>query len=133
MTADHHPPLSPTELSALRLVADGCTNREISVALGVWRGENAGKLAVRQAREKLGGRNRAHLVDLGYRLGYLEATPLKESEPALLDARGVDLGIRFRAGALERCPLDRCWPPALAATGAAGTHHVIPHRGCILR
>lgn len=53
----------------------------------------------------------------------------------LIDARAVDLGIlpELASGVPGHCPLDRCWPPDLAARGAAGVHHVTPHRGCVLR
>ena len=52
-TAAHKPPLSPRELQAARLAADGRTFREIGAVMGIsWR---TAKLHCDRSRLKLGG------------------------------------------------------------------------------
>jgi DNA-binding NarL/FixJ family response regulator len=63
------PTLSPREREAIRLVADGKTNREIAVELGI--GEQTVKTMLTRAFVKLGVRRRAEAISEATRLGLL--------------------------------------------------------------
>ena len=63
------PALSPREREVLKLVADGATNEEIAVALGV--GRETVKTLLARTCAKLGVRRRSHAVSAAHRLGVL--------------------------------------------------------------
>lgn len=62
-------PLSPREREALRLVAQGATNREVAQALGV--GDETVKTMLSRAFAKLGVRRRAEAVAAAHKRGLL--------------------------------------------------------------
>ena len=66
-TADH---LSPGQLEALRLVANGLTSLEAGRVLGV--SEQAVHLRLKSAARTLGARNRVHAVVVAARLGLID-------------------------------------------------------------
>lgn len=61
--------LSPRQREALRLLADGCTDREIAWWMRV--SVTTVERHVSDVRVKLDARNRTHAVALGYRAGLL--------------------------------------------------------------
>ncbi|HTV87174.1 MAG TPA: response regulator transcription factor [Dyella sp.] len=62
--------LSPRELAALRLVAQGLTNRAIGDALGV--SEDTIKTRMKNILAKLGAKDRAEAVTIAVRRGFLD-------------------------------------------------------------
>ncbi len=62
--------LSPRQLQTLRLLAEGCTDREIARLLHV--GTSTVYQHVIDVRVKLDARNRAQAVAVGYRAGLLK-------------------------------------------------------------
>jgi DNA-binding NarL/FixJ family response regulator len=62
--------LSTEELACLKLIAEGRTNLAIANSLGL--SEDCVKRRNRNVFTKLGARDRAHAVALGYRLEILE-------------------------------------------------------------
>ncbi len=74
--------LSPRELSVLELVGEGHQNRQIGLMLGI--SEETVKSHVRSVLGKLGARNRAHMVALGFGFGFLSLGSLagSDSRPA---------------------------------------------------
>jgi DNA-binding NarL/FixJ family response regulator len=67
--AQARPKLSPREVAVLELVGCGSQNRQIGLMLGI--SEETVKSHVRSVLGKLGARNRAHMVTLGFVFGYL--------------------------------------------------------------
>lgn len=63
------PDLSPRQRQCLALVAQGFTDRQIARRMGV--GATTVYRHVTDVRTKLGARNRAHAVTLGFRTGVL--------------------------------------------------------------
>lgn len=61
--------LTERQVQVLRLVADGMTNAAIGQVLHLT--EESVKRHVRELRFILGAADRAHAVDLGWRMGYL--------------------------------------------------------------
>lgn len=61
--------LSPREFEVLRLAAEGNSNGDIGRLLGI--GENAVKTHTKRLYAKLGARDRANAVLIGYRRGLL--------------------------------------------------------------
>lgn len=61
--------LSPRQRQCLALIADGLTDREIARSMGV--GVVTAHRHVADVRTKLGARNRAHAVALGYDLALI--------------------------------------------------------------
>ncbi|WP_285475271.1 helix-turn-helix transcriptional regulator [Actinoplanes sp. NBRC 101535] len=61
--------LSPRQVEALRLVAEGHTDEEIAVLMRI--SETTARARLLEARLKLDARNRAHLVARGYQAGLL--------------------------------------------------------------
>lgn len=64
--------LTPKEIVILRLLAEGCASREIGTRLFI--SYETVRTHVAQLRLKLGARNRAHAVSLGYIQGLLTTT-----------------------------------------------------------
>ena len=65
MTAPAAPELSARQLDVLRLMAEGLTDRQIAGRLGVSPGTVASHTL--ELYSRLGARNRAHAVALGFR------------------------------------------------------------------
>lgn len=64
------PSLSPRQMECLKWLAEGATDQELAVAMYV---EIAtAKQHVHDVRIKLGARNRAHAVAIGFRTGVLK-------------------------------------------------------------
>jgi DNA-binding CsgD family transcriptional regulator len=61
---------TPRELEALRLAAEGHSNVEISLVLGV--SLSTAKTYLREASWKLGARNRAHAAAIAVQIGLFE-------------------------------------------------------------
>jgi DNA-binding NarL/FixJ family response regulator len=62
-------PLSPTEVRALRLIADGNSNKDVAAQLGIT--EEAVKGQVRNILSKLGARDRTHAAVLAMKRGII--------------------------------------------------------------
>jgi len=62
-------PLSPTEVRALRLIADGNSNKDVAAQLGI--SEEAVKGQVRNILSKLGARDRTHAAVLAMKRGII--------------------------------------------------------------
>ena len=62
-------PLSPTEVRALRLIADGNSNKDVAAQLGIT--EEAVKGQVRNILAKLGARDRTHAAVLAMKRGII--------------------------------------------------------------
>jgi DNA-binding NarL/FixJ family response regulator len=62
--------LSPRETSVLRLIRDGCRNKQIAHRLGI--AETTVNFHIRNIVEKLQANDRAHAVTIGFRRGLLE-------------------------------------------------------------
>jgi two-component system, NarL family, response regulator len=62
-------PLSPTEVRALRLIADGNSNKDVAAQLGI--SEEAVKGQVRNILAKLGARDRTHAAVLAMKRGII--------------------------------------------------------------
>ena len=74
MTGETHTiTLTEVELETLQLIADGLTDDQIAAQL--YRSLAAVKDRERGLRAKLGAKNRAHAVALGYQRGFLLADP----------------------------------------------------------
>lgn len=69
MQAPPPPKLSPRQLDVTRLVADGLTNEEIGALLYVT--APTVRVHLQHACERLGARNRTHLVALAIRAGLI--------------------------------------------------------------
>jgi DNA-binding NarL/FixJ family response regulator len=67
--AAHRPRLTPRELQILTLAADGLTDAEMALRLDV--AVQTVKFHVRRLYPKLGARNRAHAVAIGFHEGLL--------------------------------------------------------------
>lgn len=65
------PPLTPRQLQILQLIADGCTNQRIASRLDLSPGTV--KTHVGMLLRRLGARDRANAVAIGYRTGLLSA------------------------------------------------------------
>lgn len=73
------------EHQVLGLIARGRSNREIGDALGI--SEHTAKTYVSRLMAKLGARDRAHAVALGYQAGLLTVDPVQFVQDNLNDAR----------------------------------------------
>jgi DNA-binding CsgD family transcriptional regulator len=62
--------LSPRETQILELLAEGLTYQEIATRIGI--SHETVKRTNRGMRERLGARNAAHAVAIGFRIGLLE-------------------------------------------------------------
>lgn len=71
--------LSPRQLEALALVAEGCTNAEIGARM--WTTEHTARRHVVNIFAKLGARSRAHCVHLAYQRGLLKPVPGAGGQP----------------------------------------------------
>lgn len=82
MTADA---IGSREHQVLGLIARGRSNREIGDRLGI--SEHTAKTYVSRLMSKLGARDRAHAVALGYQAGLLILDPVPFIQDNLDDAR----------------------------------------------
>jgi DNA-binding NarL/FixJ family response regulator len=62
--------LSPREISVLRLIRDGCRNKQIAPCLGI--AETTVNFHIKNIVEKLQANGRTHAVTIGFRRGLLE-------------------------------------------------------------
>jgi DNA-binding NarL/FixJ family response regulator len=66
--------LSPREISVLRLIRDGCRNKQIAHRLGIC--ETTVNFHIRNIVEKLQANDRTHAVTIGFRRGLLKLATL---------------------------------------------------------
>ncbi|WP_442803627.1 helix-turn-helix transcriptional regulator [Streptomyces pseudogriseolus] len=73
-------PLSPGQLAALRLAADGYTSRQIATRLGTT--EQGVHLRLKEAQTRLGARSRTHAVVIALARGVIRFDELATTQPA---------------------------------------------------
>lgn len=100
MTAPARPQLTPGQLAALKLVAEGLTLDQTGARLGIT--HYAVKLRLHRAMARLGARNSTHAVFLACRAGILDGRPQRHGDHAGYAAH------KYRGEEPKDCP-HGCW------------------------